>query len=266
MPENSFSSLHNLSLAGLGIQAPGQTTVFIQSLLQTADRIFYLLADPIAEQWLISEFPDSISLQPHYHNHPARQDAYLSMIEQIMAALRQQHIVVVVLYGHPGVFASMPHWLTRQARQESFSVKMYPGISAEDCLIADLGLDPGAKGIMHLEATQFLFYQQTISVHSPLVLWQVGVTGDITGTQFATGQQERAALVQKLRRYYPPNHQVILYEAATLALYEPRIEQLFLDGLVTAAMSQITTLVIPALSEPAWDNEICALLGKETFT
>jgi hypothetical protein len=33
---------------------------------------------------------------------------------------------------------------------------MLPGISAEDCLFADLGIDPGIYGCQSYEATDFL--------------------------------------------------------------------------------------------------------------
>ncbi len=54
---------------------------------------------------------------------------------------------------------------------------MEPGISAEDCLYADLGLDPGTYGCQHYEASNLMFYQRTIDTAAYLILWQPGVAG-----------------------------------------------------------------------------------------
>ena len=64
---------------------------------------------------------------------------------------------------------------------------MEPGISAEDCLYADLGIDPGSVGCQHYEASQFMFYRRRIDPSAYLVLWQVGIAGDRSLRRFATG-------------------------------------------------------------------------------
>jgi hypothetical protein len=55
------------------------------------------------------------------------------------------------------------------------SARMLPGVSAEDNLIADLGVDPA--GLQSYEATGFLVYKYRFDTSAGLVLWQVGVLG-----------------------------------------------------------------------------------------
>ena len=57
----------------------------------------------------------------------------------------------------PGVFARVPHKAIAQARAEGFEAHMEAGVSAEDCLYADLGIDPGEVGCQQYEASQFMF-------------------------------------------------------------------------------------------------------------
>ena len=64
-----------------------------------------------------------------------------------------------MFYGHPGIFAWSPHKVIKVARAEGYQAHMEPGISAEDCLYADLGIDPGRCGCQHYEASQLLFYE-----------------------------------------------------------------------------------------------------------
>ena len=57
------------------------------------------------------------------------------------------------------------------------------------------------------------------------------------------------ALVDKLLRWYPPGHEVILYEAARLPIETPRADRLPLRNLPAAHYQEYTTLVIPPLDE-----------------
>lgn len=122
---------------------------------------------------------------------------------------------------------------------------MEPGVSAEDCLYADLGIDPGTFGCQHYEASQFMFYRRRIDPSAYLVLWQVGVAGDRTVARFGTGPAYRQLLVDRLAEDYPADHPITLYEAATLSITLPRREGMPLSQLVEAELSLQTTLVIP---------------------
>src|SRR3546814_21038374 len=75
---------------------------------------------------------------------------------------------------------------------------MEAGVSAEDCLYADLGIDPGEVGCQHYEASQFMFYHRRIDPSAYLVLWQVGVAGDRSVRRFSTGPAPRRLLVDRL--------------------------------------------------------------------
>jgi hypothetical protein len=122
---------------------------------------------------------------------------------------------------------------------------MDPGISAEDCLYADLGLDPGKVGCAHFEASQVLFYDRLIDTSAWLVLWQVGVAGDRSYAVRESTPAQRQRLVDRLLLDYPPAHPVTVYEAATLPIGQPRIDRLPLAALAEARLSPQSTLVVP---------------------
>jgi hypothetical protein len=153
-----------------------------------------------------------------------------------------------VFYGHPGIFAWSPHEVIRVARAEGFHAHMEPGISAEDCLYADLGIDPGRHGCQHYEASQLLFYETPLNPAACLVLWQVGLVGDRSMKRFATGPEYRQLLVEVLGRDYPLDHGIIIYRGATLPIEQPRIRRMPLRELVAAAVSAEETVVLPAAS------------------
>ena len=138
---------------------------------------------------------------------------------------------------------------------------MEPGISAEDCLVADIGIDPGAYGMQSMESTQFMIYRRAIDPSGLLILWQPGLAGDLTLKRFDTEPARRQILVDKLARHYPLDHEVILYEAATNPFEKTRIDRLALRDLPAAPLKQITTLVIPPAQAFVRDEETIALLG-----
>jgi hypothetical protein len=137
---------------------------------------------------------------------------------------------------------------------------MEPGISSEDCLYADVGIDPGRRGCQHYEASQLLFFDTRINTDAYLVLWQAGLVGDRTHKRFATGPAYRQVLVDVLGRDYPPNHEVIIYRGATLPIRKPRIRRIALQELPATEVSAEETLVLPPCSRPRRNDDILARL------
>ena len=230
---------------GLGMTLGAHLTPRTQSHIQQADVIFAAVSDPLAELWLQQMHPDVRSLQPYYAEGKSRHATYREMVEAILCEVRAGLRVCGAFYGHPGVFAQAPHHSIEQARREGFVAHMEPGISAEDCLYADLGIDPGRLGCQHYEASQFMFYQRRVDTSAYLVLWQVGIAGDRSCSKYKTGPERRQLLVELLAEDYPLAHEVILYEAATLAIGTPRMQTLRLSELAGADLRLQTTMVVP---------------------
>jgi hypothetical protein len=133
---------------------------------------------------------------------------------------------------------------------------MEPGVSAEDCLYADLGIDPGRYGCQHYEASQFMFYRRRIDPSAYLVLWQIGVAGDQSFARFSTNSRYRQVLVDILARDYDLSHEVVIYRAATLPMQKPLIERVPLGTLPEAQVDMHSTLVIPPARPLEPDTQI----------
>jgi hypothetical protein len=220
-------------------------TPLARSYIEKADVVFTALSDGIIELWLARKNPNVRSLQPLYREGKSRGDTYRQMIDTLLTEVRAGKRVCGAFYGHPGVFALPPHKAIEMARAEGYPAHMEPGISAEDCLYADLGFDPGRYGCQHYEASQFMFYRRRIDPSAYLVLWQIGVAGDQSFARFSTDAQYRRVLVELLARDYDLGHEVIIYRAATLPMHAPRIERLSLGKLPDADITRHETLVIP---------------------
>jgi Tetrapyrrole (Corrin/Porphyrin) Methylases len=138
------------------------------------------------------------------------------MLDAILAQVRAGLRVFAVYYGHPGVFAWSTHQAVRIARREGFRAEMHAGVSADSWLFADLGIDPSQPGCHSLEATDFLIHRRTPDVSAHVLLWQVEYVGDL-GFNFSGFRAHNFhLLVERLRKFYPAAHPVIIYEAAQM--------------------------------------------------
>lgn len=254
-----------LVCVGLGMMLGAHLTPRARGWLEAADVVFVAASEALVEHWVGTVNPRVVSLQGLYAEGKPRQDTYREMAEAMLAEVRAGKRVVGAFYGHPGVFAQVPHAAIAQARAEGFEALMDPGISAEDCLYADLGLDPGKVGCAHYEASQLLFYRRVIDTSAWLVLWQIGLAGDRTYAVRASTAEQRQRLVDRLLRDYPADHPVTIYEAATLPIGRPRIETLPLAGLAHAALHMHSTLAVPPARplepEPAQPRENSASIA-----
>lgn len=234
---------------GTGMRMAGQMTPIALSHIETADVVIAAVPNIFARKWLQGVAKEYICLLGYYSDCDEegknRRDTYRRMADTILQHVRAGKKVCAAFYGHPGIFACISHMAIADARAEGFSAGMEPGISAEDCLVADLGLDPGSHGTQAMETTQFMIYQRAIDPSALLILWQPGIAGDLSLKRFDTNSAYLQILVEKLARSYPLEHEVILYEAATHPLEQARIDKLRLADLPQAALKQITTLVIP---------------------
>lgn len=242
-----------LVVVGSGIELGRHLSSRCLSEIQDAERVL-ALTDGAAFGMIAEMRPDLIDLRIHYAPGKDRRQTYRDMEAAIMAEVRAGKRVCAVFYGHPGVFADVPHAVIRKAREAGYSARMEPGISSEACLYADLGIDPGRSGVQSIEATQFLVEDRPIDTRSLLLLWQVALTGDIACTRFHAEPRELQKLVERLLLDYPADHEVILYEAARLPVEPFRADRMPLCELASAHYEEYTTLVVPPCAPRPTDH------------
>src|SRR5271157_2935832 len=113
----------------------------------------------------------------------------------MLREVRNGKTVVAVFHGHPGILVLATRRAVAIARQEGFSARIVPGVSSVDCLLADLGIDPGVGGLHVLNADTFLRGAATLSTSGHVVFLQVGSVGDSTFSWTRYKQSKRAAFV-----------------------------------------------------------------------
>jgi len=252
----------SLTIVGTGFVAGGQTTLEALAHLRGAAKLFYLVSDPVTVQWLENLNASAESLADAYVPGRARERTYAEMAERMLVPVRAGRRVCAAFYGHPGVFVDPSHEAVRRARAENLKARMLPGISAEDCLFADLGLDPGENGCQSFEATDFLIHRRRFDPRSLLVVWQIGAIGVLTYREgLLWSRRGLRVLTTELCRHYAAEHEVVLYEASPFPVCAPRMERLPLAKLGDAAVTLATTLVVEPGRAARADPRMLARLG-----
>jgi uncharacterized protein YabN with tetrapyrrole methylase and pyrophosphatase domain len=253
----------SLWAVGVGIKAPSQATIEAVGEIKRADKVFSLLADPVSEYWIYTLNPSVESLGSLYAVGKERRETYSDMVELIVDTVKTDKRVCCVAYGHPGVFAYPLHESIRRLRADGYTAQMLAGVSAEDCLFAEVGFDPAAAGCRSFEATDFLIRGRQLDPTTDLVLWQVGVIGEAGYKQDyrAWNREGLAILAERLLEAYGPDHEVVLFEAARLPLCESTVLRVPLAGLADADVGAMSTLYVPASTKPKLDREMMRRLG-----
>jgi precorrin-2 methylase len=252
----------SLTVVGTGIRTLGQLTAEAIAWIKVSDAVLYAVVDPVAEEVIRTLNPaGALSLMGYYVEGMARNLTYEAMVNHIVSCVKAGQRTCVALYGHPGIFAYPAHEAIRRLRKEGFQARMLPGISAEDCLFADLGVDPARTGCQSIEASHFLLYEKTIDATSALILWQVGAVGDNT---YHSGRYKLDAfpfMISKLSGVYGGSHVATVYEAAILPGMVPRIKSVAIENLTPDDVTAASTLYVPPSRRRVLNRELASRLG-----
>lgn len=259
--KTDFHEKGSLFVVGSGIRPITDLSQGALSQITAADIVLYCVADPATELRIHQLNPRSTSLYGLYGNGVPRIETYQAMVESILDQVRRGRRTCAVFYGHPGVFAWSTHEAIRRIRKEGFRAEMGSAISAQDSLFADLGLDPSTFGLMTLDSTDFLIRNRTLDPTMHVLLWQAECAGD-DGFNFSGYRRHNfPILLERIRKFYPKHHPVVIYDASTFGHLPPVIQLTRLDTLKATDLSGISTLYLPPSETPETDRNMLERLG-----
>lgn len=141
---------------------------------------------------------------------------------------------------------------------------MLPGISAEDCLLADLGIDPSHNGLQSLEATDLLIRDRQLLTDSNIIIWQVGCVGEVGFNFKGYSNRFLGVLINKLQQVYGKDYEIIHYIGAHYSIYEPVTERIPLSDFhkpeVSKKVTGISTFFVPPKEVRPVKKDVCELL------
>lgn len=242
--------MKTLLVAGTGIKYLSHLTVEVRSAVKTSDCIFYLLNEPAIKKWIYNNNKKSYCLNKLYFSCKKREDAYALIAENILKQFDEWQRIGFLIYGHPLFFSTIVENIIEKIDNSEIAIKILPGISALDCLVADLKFDPGRNGLQTYDATEFILYDHIIDSKSNLVLWQIGVIGCLqilhsNYINFDTQQQAISLLVSKLLDVYSDKHIVYLYVASQYPGVDYWLSEIELGLLKDIEIPRLATLYVP---------------------
>jgi uncharacterized protein YabN with tetrapyrrole methylase and pyrophosphatase domain len=244
----SLRSSGSIQLVGIGYLAGAHVTAETLALIRGADRLFFLVGDPLLEMWLRSLNPAARSLEDCAAEGMPLADCCHRMADEVMNAVRNGVNICVAFSGHPGIAVDPAYEILQRAKASGVRVMMFPAVSTMDCLFADVGIDP-AQGCQLFEAETLVEMDYRLDPRSSLILLQAGVIGVQQVSTTASGAVGIRRLTRFLRKYYPSSHEVIVYEAATVPISSPRVERTKLSQLSKIALTAVSTLYVPPLPD-----------------
>ncbi|MBD0694921.1 SAM-dependent methyltransferase [Streptomyces sp. CBMA123] len=253
-----------LTVLGSGIEAAGFTWAD-ERLLREADHVFHCVADPATVVRINAWRPDAYDLGVFYDDAKDRYLTYVQMSEAVLHFVRAGRRVAAVFYGHPGIFVLSSHRAVRIARREGHRAVMRPGISALDVLCADLGVDPSTPGMQTFEASDLLIRDRRIDPGLHLVLWQVGIVGELDYQRAGFTNRHLPVLLDRLEEVYGPDHTVVNYVGARYRGLDPVTAEHTVAALRDPAVQRTVTsastwYLAPTEAAPA-DPQVLRRLG-----
>src|SRR6266849_1395312 len=201
-----MQSAASLTVVGTGIRAALDTTLESRARIERASKVLYLVADSLSAAWIEQLNPTAQSLTSFYRLGKPRFEIYEAIVDEILGWLRRGSNLCVACYGHPGFYAFAWHEAIKRARLEGFQAQMLAGISCEDQMYSDLGIDPGSSGCQTYEATSFLIYRFRFESSAALVLLQIGVLGEPIWPPTSDSSRIHV-LVEYLQEYYSQGYE-----------------------------------------------------------
>ena len=237
----------SLVILGSGIKTISHLTTESIPYIEKSDIVLYLVNEPILKEWITKYSQKSMSLDDIYFSTRKRIEAYKKISEFVCEQLDVYDRVCFVLYGHPTTFAEpgLAAATSVGKTRTDTEVIILPGVSALDCLLCDLRLDPSVRGCFSVEANELLLYNKRLdkSVHN--IVWQVGMIGNIGAPTYTLNRECLDFLKEYLLEVYDESHILILYEASIFP-FKPHKEKRFeLKNISKQEFTPLSTIYIP---------------------
>ena len=265
MPERAVEAVwpFDIGIVGVGIVGTHQLTREAEEVIRRCRRTFVIADGYGVTEYLRGLCPDVTDLGFLYVRGKNRLPTYHKMAAEVIAAAVTDPPVCLATYGHPWVYCYPTTLITRAAPHLDLHVEVFPGISALDTLIVDLGMDIADNGLQMYEATDLLLRRRPIQNDVNCVIWQPTVAGDPTCPAEWYEAAQFMPLQNYLLTFYPPDHEVSLVTSKTFPLTRSVVQPLRLDELASQLEGApgVGTLYIPALAErPVEDTELMHLM------
>jgi precorrin-3B methylase len=253
----------DIGIVGTGIVGAHQLTRECEEVIRRSRRTFVIDSGYGIAEYLKTLCPEVTRLGSLYEPGRDRLLTYRKMAAEVLAAAADAPPVCLAAYGHPWVYCYPTTLITSAAALLNLRVSVFPGISAFDTLLVDLGIDIGPDGVQMYEATDLLLRRRPVQSDVMCVIWQPTVVGDPTYPKQPHTIEQFRPLQEYLEKFYPVEHEVSLVTSRTHPLTRSSIRRFKLSDLASELVQAppVATLYIaPLLERPIEDAELLEVM------
>jgi uncharacterized protein YabN with tetrapyrrole methylase and pyrophosphatase domain len=253
----------DIAVVGLGIAGAHQLTRQVEETMRRSTKLFVTDTGSGLLEYLVELGPDVVDLGGAAGKVEHRVMAYRRMAAAVVSAALEQAPVCFATYGHPTMFCYPTTLIRRAALVLDLKVKLLPGVSFLDAMLADLGVDPGFDGLQIYEATDMLVRRRPLQPDVALVITQAPMVANASNRPSDVRLDHLDLLQRYLGETYPSTHEVVLVTSAPHPLLDPEVNVVPLGSLAAAllASSQLATLyVAPVEHRPVADQALVATM------
>ena len=138
-------------------------------------------------------------------------------------------------------------------------VQVMPGVSAMDCLFAELMVDPCVSGLQMYEATEMLLRRRPLQPDVPALIWQIGCVETTLHTMRRSKPERFERLQSHLLQFYPAEHTVTAFHSTPHPLARSTSLRFSLGEMCAQAHALhagFTLFIPPAHARPIKDREL----------
>jgi len=253
----------DIAVVGLGIAGAHQLTRQVEETIRRSTKLFVTDSGSGLLDYLVDLGPEVVSVGSAAGKVEHRVVAYRRIAAAVVAAALEQPPVCFATYGHPMMYCYPTTLIRRAALVLDLKVKLLPGVSFLDTVLADLGIDPGFDGLQVYEATDLLVRRRPIQPDVALVITQAPAVANASNRPSDRRLDHLDLLQRYLAAVYPATHEVVLVTSAPHPLLEPEINVVPLGSLAAAllAANQLATLYLaPVGHRPVADEALAAAM------
>lgn len=208
--------MSTISVIGSGMLGVNQITTEGFSVIQNADRVFWIGDIAGLNEYLYHHEIYHEDLSHLYEDGGVDVDNYASIIQYMTNALSECEHVGLIVPGHPRVGVTIVQLLQKSSQDGSFSFHCYPGISSFDAMINDIGIDPLEEGVSVLDVNRLIIYDYAMEPCINYFIYHVCSIGN-SNTDYSSPQTSNKVtyLKSKLLKHYPANTTIFLLSAST---------------------------------------------------
>jgi len=198
----------SLILAGFGSSSPLQATIEVQ---QTAVRVGRVLSLGLPERLRALLTRQGVTVTPLDGLFAGRPfaEGYAAVAQAVLARAEKDPPAMFISQGSPLLVNAITRFLVAEALRLELSLRVFPGVSPVDVVVAEIGIDVGRTGLLTISAGGLLARPVALNPRVPLLVLE------LAGVQPEGASAEAyGPLAELLQSEYPANQPITLVNMA----------------------------------------------------